>query len=57
MFDSPPTERAHVFISYKHQVGPDQSVVDQVVRALEPHHAVFIDEKILPALERGKGND
>jgi hypothetical protein len=51
MFDSPPAERARVLISYKHQVGPDQSVVDQVVRALEPHHPVFIDKKILPALE------
>jgi hypothetical protein len=51
MFDSPPTERARVFISYKHKVEPDQSVVDQVVRALEPHHAIFIDKKILRALE------
>src|SRR5262245_44500586 len=46
--------RSHVFISYKHKVEPDQSVVDQVVRALEPHHTVFIDKKILPGLEWGK---
>ncbi len=57
MFDSPPTVRAPVFISYKHKVEPDHSVVDQAVRALETHHPVFIDKKILPAPERGKGND
>jgi len=51
MFDPPPTKRARVFISYTHKVEPDQSVVDQAVRALEPHHAVFIDKKILPAPE------
>jgi hypothetical protein len=51
MFDPSPTERARVFISYKHQIEPDQSVVDQVVLAPEPHHTVFIDKKILPALE------
>jgi len=51
MFDHSPAERARVFISYKHQVGPDQSVADQVVRALELHHTAFIDKKILPALE------
>src|SRR5262245_35362890 len=54
MFDPLPAERARVFISYKHKVEPDQSVVDQVVRALEPHHTVFIDKKILPGLEWGK---
>jgi hypothetical protein len=54
MFDPPPAERVRVFISYKHKVEPDQSVVDQVVRALEPHHTVFIDKKILPGLEWGK---
>jgi TIR domain len=43
-----------VFISYKHKVEPDQSVVDQVVEALEPHHTVFIDKKTLPGLEWGK---
>jgi hypothetical protein len=51
MFDRPPIKQARVFISYIHKVEPDQSVVDQVVRALEPHHTVFIDIKILPALE------
>jgi hypothetical protein len=51
MFDLPPIKQARVFISYRHKVEPDQSVVDQVVRALEPHHTVFIDKKILPALE------
>jgi hypothetical protein len=51
MFDPSPTERARVFISYKHQVGPDRSVVDQVALSLGPHHTVFIDKKILPALE------
>jgi hypothetical protein len=51
MLDSLPTEQARVFIGYKHKVEPDQSVADQVVRALEPHHPLFIDNKILPALE------
>jgi hypothetical protein len=51
MLDSLPTEQACVFIGYKHKVDPDQSVADQVVLALEPHHTVFIDKKILPALE------
>jgi hypothetical protein len=37
-----------VFISYRHDVEPDQSVVDQVVRALEPHHTIFIDKKSYP---------
>jgi hypothetical protein len=49
-----PDPPARVFISYKHKVEPDQSVVDQVVEALEPHHAVFIDKKTLPGLEWGK---
>ncbi|HKQ89976.1 MAG TPA: hypothetical protein VJZ77_04780 [Blastocatellia bacterium] len=51
MFDSLPTEQARVFIGYKPIVEPDQLVADQVVLALEPHHTVFIDKKILPALE------
>jgi hypothetical protein len=51
MFDPPSTKLARVFISYIHKVEPDQSVVDRVVRALEPHHNVFIDKKILRALE------
>ena len=51
MFDSPPTARARVFISYMHKFEPYQSVVDLIVRALEPHHTVFIDKKILRALE------
>src|SRR4030095_12471111 len=54
MFDPLSTKLARVFISYIHKVEPDQSVVDQVVRALEPHHTVFIDKKILPGLEWGK---
>jgi hypothetical protein len=40
-----------VFISYKHKIEPDQSVVNQAVEALEPHHTIFIDKKILPGLE------
>ena len=51
MLDSLPTEQARVFIGYKHKVEPDQSVADQVVLALKPHYTVFIDKKILPALE------
>jgi hypothetical protein len=51
MSDSLPTEQARVFIGYKHKVEPDPSVADQVALALEPHHTVFIDKKILPALE------
>jgi hypothetical protein len=51
MFDPLPTERARVLNSYKHKVEPDQSIADQVVPALKPHHTVFINKKILPALE------
>jgi hypothetical protein len=51
MFDPLATERAGVFISCKHKVEPDQSVADQVILALKPHHTVFIDKKIMPALE------
>jgi hypothetical protein len=51
MFDPLSTKLARVFISYMHKVAPDQSVVDQVVRALETHLTVFIDKKILRALE------
>jgi hypothetical protein len=51
MFDHSPVERARDFISYEHKVEPDQSVVYQVLRAHEPHHPLFIDKKILPALE------
>jgi hypothetical protein len=56
MFDHSPVERARVFIPYKHKVEPDQSVVDQVVRALEPHRDVFIEKKILPGPEWRKGD-
>ena len=51
MVDPSPTEWARVFISYKHKVEPDQPVADQVVLALESHHPLFIDKKILRALE------
>jgi hypothetical protein len=51
MFDPLPTERARVFIRRKHKVRLDQSVSDQVVLALEPHHTVLIDKKILPTPE------
>jgi len=54
MVDPPSAKRARIFISYKHKVEPDQSVVDNVVQTLEPHHTVFIDKKILPSLEWGK---
>jgi hypothetical protein len=47
MLDPPSAERARVFISYKHNIEPVQSAVDQVVLALEPHHAIFIDKKIM----------
>ena len=56
MFDPPTTKRAGVFISYRHKVEPDQSVVDQIVRALEPHHNVFTDKKTLAGVEWGKGS-
>ena len=54
MVAPPSAEQARVFISYKHKVEPDQSVFDQVVRALEQHHTVFIGKKLLPCLEWGK---
>ena len=54
MLDSPSAKRARIFISYKHKVEPDQSVVDQVVQTLEPHHTIFIDKKIPLGLDWGK---
>lgn len=52
-FSAPPPAR--IFISYKHKVEPDQTVVNQVVAALEQqHHTIFIDKKILPGTEWGK---
>ena len=51
MVDPSPITAERVFISYKHKVEPDQSVADQVILALEPHHPLFIDKKILRALE------
>ncbi|MGH9835223.1 MAG: AAA-like domain-containing protein [Blastocatellia bacterium] len=54
MIDLPSAKRK-IFISYKHKVEPDQSVVDRVVGALEQlRHTVFIDKKTLPGLEWGK---
>jgi hypothetical protein len=46
--------QARIFICYKHKVEPDQTVVDQIVQALESQHTIFIDKKILPSLEWGK---
>jgi AAA-like domain/TIR domain len=54
MSDSSSAEQASIFISYKHKAEPDQTVVDHVILALEPHHTIFIDKKILPSLEWGK---
>lgn len=55
MFDSSPAKKhARIFISYKHKVEPDQTIVDRVVEELEPQHIIFIDRKILPSLEWGK---
>lgn len=54
MIDSCSAQRK-IFISYKHKVEPDQSVVDRVVGALElQRHTVFIDKKIMPGDEWGK---
>ncbi len=54
MVGSPSTQRK-IFISYKHKVEPDQSVVDRVVDALElQRHIVFIDKRIMPGDEWGK---
>jgi len=51
MFDPTSAKWARVFIRRKHKVRPDQSVIDQVALALEPHHTVLIDKKTLPAPE------
>jgi hypothetical protein len=54
MIDSPSAQRK-IFISYKHKVEPDRSVVDWVVSALElQRHIVFIDKEIMPGDEWGK---
>jgi len=47
--------RARIFISYKRNVEPDQSVAQQIYQALGSQHAVFIDQTMLvgtPWVER-----
>jgi serine/threonine protein kinase len=54
----PPTtkpQRARIFISYKRNVEPDQSVVQQIYQTLSSQHEVFIDQTMLvgtPWVER-----
>lgn len=42
-------KRQRIFISYKRDVEPDQSLARQIFEALAPDHDVFIDSKIPPA--------
>jgi hypothetical protein len=39
--------RAHLFISYKHDVEPDEPVARQVFEALSQQYEVFIDKKMM----------
>ncbi len=53
--EPPPLKRARVFISYKHNVEPDQSIAQQIYQALRQEHEVFIDQNMLvgtPWVER-----
>lgn len=40
-------QRARVFISYKRDVDPDESIAEQVYKALSDEHEVFIDQTML----------
>jgi len=55
MADPHPTKPpSRIFVSYKRNVEPDQSVVGQVAQALAQQHVVFIDQKIPLGVEWGK---
>lgn len=41
-----PTKRSRIFISYKRDVSPDTPVAQAICKAIEPHHDVFIDQKM-----------
>ena len=42
-----PSKRSHIFISYKRDVEPDEPVAQAICAALQVHHDVFIDRKML----------
>ncbi|GAB1540307.1 hypothetical protein NUACC21_29760 [Scytonema sp. NUACC21] len=42
-----PTDRKHIFISYKRNAEPDEPIALQVYRALSQQHEVFIDQRML----------
>ncbi|MEM9090903.1 MAG: AAA-like domain-containing protein, partial [Cyanobacteria bacterium P01_F01_bin.53] len=41
-----PTKRSRIFISYKRDVAPDETVARAICLALQAHHDVFIDRKM-----------
>ncbi len=43
----PPVKRSRIFISYKRDVEPDEPVAQAICAALQVHHDVFIDRKML----------
>ena len=43
----PPVKRSRIFISYKRDVEPDEPVAQAICTALQVHHDVFIDRKML----------
>ncbi|MGB7485821.1 MAG: AAA-like domain-containing protein [Phormidesmis sp.] len=42
-----PSKRSRIFISYKRDVEPDEPVAREICAALQVHHDVFIDRKML----------
>lgn len=42
-----PSRRSRIFISYKRDVEPDEPVAREICAALQVHHDVFIDRKML----------
>ncbi|KAF3885845.1 MULTISPECIES: AAA-like domain-containing protein [Nostocales] len=45
--DTKPTERKHIFISYKRNAEPDEAVALELYHSLSQHHEVFIDQRMV----------
>ncbi|MUG92060.1 TIR domain-containing protein [Scytonema sp. UIC 10036] len=45
--DTKPTERKHIFISYKRNADPDEAVAIELYHSLSQHHEVFIDQRMM----------
>ncbi|KYC42840.1 ATPase [Scytonema hofmannii PCC 7110] len=45
--DAKPTDRKHIFISYKRNADPDEALALQLYHSLSQHHEVFIDQRMV----------